>query len=56
MQEAGWRVRSVCDACGATAPVDLDLAAWRYGARAKLSEREAQCLAPGCSGRRIYFR
>ena len=56
MQEAGWRVYSLCSDCGATAWVDLDLAAWRYGARAKLAERDDRCLASGCGGQLSYHR
>lgn len=56
MQEAGWRVYSLCGECGAAGWVDLDLAAWRYGARTKLAERNDRCLAPGCGGQISYHR
>jgi hypothetical protein len=56
MQEAGWRIYRACGECGASALIDLDLAAWRYGAKARLSERTDQCLAPGCGGQISYHR
>lgn len=56
MQEAGWRVYSVCDDCGASASVDLDLIAWRYGGRTRLTGRRTRCLLPGCGGMLAYLR
>ena len=55
MQRAGWAVHTGCERCGVIAAVDLDLMAWRFGARTKLTEREDRCLVEGCGGRLDYF-
>lgn len=56
MQSSNWRVFSSCDRCDVIAEVNLDVMAWRFGARTRLAERRDRCLAPGCGGPITYFR
>jgi hypothetical protein len=43
MQRTRWDVISKCAACGLMMPVDLDLVAWRSGAKTVLWNRKARC-------------
>ncbi|HEX4197591.1 MAG TPA: hypothetical protein VHZ26_09115 [Caulobacteraceae bacterium] len=45
-----WEVISKCNSCGLMMPVDLDLIAWRSGARTILWNRRARCKRIGCQG------
>jgi hypothetical protein len=51
MRRAGWKVISMCEACGFVMPVDLELVAWQSGPRTVLRERSAPCKSIGCGGR-----
>jgi hypothetical protein len=50
MQRHGWEVISKCTTCGLMMPVDLDLIAWRSGAKTVLWNRKARCRRIGCQG------
>jgi hypothetical protein len=50
MQAKEWDVISHCLKCGLTMPVDLDLIAWRSGAKTSLWNRRAPCRRIGCQG------
>jgi hypothetical protein len=50
MQRERWDVVSKCSACGLMMPVDLDLVAWRTGAKTVLWNRRARCRRLGCQG------
>ena len=50
MQAKGWDVVTRCQACGLMMAVDLDLIAWRSGAKTSLWNRKARCRRIGCQG------
>ena len=52
MQRERWDVISKCTMCGPMMPVDLDLdlVAWRSGAKTILWNRKARCRRIGCGG------
>jgi hypothetical protein len=50
MQAQGWEVISECRTCGLAMRVDLDLIAWRTGAKTSLWNRKARCRRLLCSG------
>jgi hypothetical protein len=46
----GWDVVSKCGTCGLVMQVDLDLIAWRSGAKTSLWNRKARCRRLHCVG------
>lgn len=50
MQRERWDVISKCATCGLMMAVDLDLVAWRSGAKTVLWNRKARCRRIGCQG------
>jgi hypothetical protein len=50
MQAQGWDVLSKCRRCELTMQVDLDLIAWRRGAKTSLWNRTARCRRLHCTG------
>ncbi len=50
MQAQGWDVVSKCRTCGLTMQVDLDVIAWRKGAKFSLWNRTARCRRLFCNG------
>jgi hypothetical protein len=55
LQAAGCAVIAQCDQCQFITYVDLDLFAWRFGAKAVLRGRRQSCVVEGCDGRAGYF-
>ncbi len=45
-----WEVISKCNSCGLMMPVNLDVIAWRSGAKTVLWNRKARCKRIGCQG------
>jgi hypothetical protein len=50
MMAAGWDVISECRTCGLMMQTDLDLIAWRSGAKTSLWNRKARCRRLHCNG------
>jgi len=50
MLAQGWDVISECRTCGLMMQVDLDLIAWRKGAKTSLWNRKARCRRLHCEG------
>lgn len=54
-QAAGATIIAQCEACAFITRVDLDLFAWRFGARAVLRGRREPCVIADCEGQATYF-
>jgi hypothetical protein len=50
MQAQGWDVISKCRTCGLAMQVNLDLIAWKSGAKTILWNRTAHCRRLHCTG------